>query len=369
MTTSALERPAEVSTRLSTWHDRALDFAERGIVPDSVIRAAIRRFCGHRLREIAGSDEAERHATVRKFAALMDAGPIALVPEAANQQHYELPPAFFEHVLGVHRKYSACLWDGHVQSLNDAEARSLRLTCERARVDNGMSILELGCGWGSLTLWMAKAYPGSTITAVSNSGPQRAFIESEMQRHGLANVRVVTADMNEFEPLSPVGGFDRVVSVEMFEHMRNWRRLLQRIARWMKPNGLMFMHIFCHRSTPYVFETEGAGNWMGRHFFTGGMMPSFDLLDACTDDMRVEKKHWIDGTHYAKTAEAWLANVDAQRSAIMPIMRETCGSHDARRWFQRWRMFFMACAELFAYRSGSEWGVGHFILARSAHPH
>ena len=321
-----------------------------------------------RLDRLRLKTEAKRYgvAPEKTIAALirdMQQSPVALNTDVANQQHYELPPAFFEKVLGAHLKYSSALWLDKVNDLDQAEADMLALTASRAGMQDGMDILELGCGWGSLTLWNATHYPNSRITAVSNSASQRRFIEQRCRERGLVNVQVITADMNHF---STDQRYDRIVSVEMFEHMRNWGSLLARVGTWLKDNARLFIHIFTHRQYAYRFETDGAGNWMGRHFFTGGMMPSDGLIFNFNQDLVVEK-HWrLNGRHYQKTAEAWLTNLDNHRHTIMPIMEQVYGSQKAAAmWLQRWRIFFMACSELWGYASGEEWMVSHYRLKRA----
>ena len=341
----------------------ATNWVEQGLVPDAVIRGAIRRLCGERLREISAEDCEAAGALTEAFAAGMDAAEIAPVPHLANEQHYEVPAAFFEQVLGPHRKYSSAWWPQGIAGLAQAEERALAATCERAGLVDGQSILELGCGWGSLTLWMAQRYPRSTITAVSNSHSQRAWIAGEAARRGLGNVEIITADMNRF---AAPARYERVVSVEMFEHMRNWRALFSRVHDWLVPGGAFFMHVFCHRSTPYAFTDGGPSDWMSRHFFSGGMMPSDDLAPRFQDHLRFLRRWRWDGRHYEKTANAWLANADAHRERLLPLLAATYGDANAAMWLQRWRIFFMACAELFGFRSGQEWWVSHYLFERPA---
>ena len=338
-----------------------LELAERGILPDPLIRMGIRMLDRLRLMTEARPDCEATLRAKQEFLARMRQGPVALVPEMANLQHYEVPPEFFQKVLGKNLKYSGCWWPAGVDSLDAAEDAMLQLYGRRAELSDGQQVLELGCGWGSLTLWMAARYPKSRITAVSNSAPQGRFIRETAATRGLANVEVVTADMNHF---ATEQRFDRVVSVEMFEHMRNWPLLLERIHGWLTPGGKLFIHIFTHRRFAYAFETEGADNWMGRYFFSGGMMPSDDLLLYCQDHLAIES-HWrVDGRHYQKTAEAWLANMDSRREEILPVLARVYGEKEAARWFQRWRIFFMACAELWGFRKGQEWLVSHYRLRR-----
>ena len=334
-----------------------IDWMERGYLPDGLIRIGIRRLLAERLRLAAAEDE--QH--LERLIAELRASPIAINAASANEQHYEVPAGFFQKVLGPRLKYSACWWPEEVKDLATAESAMLALSCERAELGFDQDILELGCGWGSLTLWLAEGYPDSRIVAVSNSHSQREFIEEQCRTRGLGNVQVITADINEFHPDRC---FDRVLSVEMFEHLRNYQELMARIHGWLKPGGKLFVHIFTHRQFAYPFETEGEDNWMGRYFFTGGIMPSRQLLPHFQDHLQLEEQWHLNGRHYQRTLEAWLVNQDQHREDIMTLFRATYGPEQAGRWFQRWRVFFMACAELFGYRGGEEWGVSHYRFAR-----
>ena len=339
-----------------TAFERAIDAAERGWIPDPVLRWAIRRACAARLRSEArarrsGDDAAATAAVVRELAQQ----PIAVATVQANAQHYEVPADFFREVLGPRLKYSCCWWGDGASTLAEAEASALDLTIARAGLADGQRILELGCGWGSLTLEMAARFPAASIVALSNAAGQRRFIEAEARRRGLDNVTVHTADINAY---TPAGDFDRIVSVEMFEHLRNHTAMFARLARWLRPGGSVFIHVFCHRRFAYPFESDGAGNWMGRHFFSGGLMPSLDLLPSIPGPLALEQAWQWPGGHYARTANAWLANLDAARDGVVALLAS--GGGDGARAFHRWRLFFLACAELFATADGREWGVAHY---------
>ncbi|MFK7959527.1 MAG: cyclopropane-fatty-acyl-phospholipid synthase family protein [Phycisphaerales bacterium] len=365
---------AEAERPLST----GIRLAERGWVPDALLRRGIRSLCRDRLREEREGGSEAIAAREAAFLAAMAGDQVAPVPEKANDQHYEVPADFYATCLGPHRKYSSCWWPEGTTTLAEAEAAALAETCRRAGLDepepngpgSGMDILELGCGWGSLTLWMGEHYPNARIRAVSNSASQRAHIMGEAERRGLGNIQVVTRDMNDFDAHRDVPGFagaDRIVSVEMFEHMRNWPELMRRAATWVRPDGSLFLHVFCHRTLVYPFQADGNDDWMGRYFFSGGIMPSADLATRFDRDFRVDEQWIWDGTHYGRTAEAWLEHLDRHRDQAMPILKRTYGA-DAKLWFQRWRMFFLACAELFNYDGGQEWMVVHWRLRPQSAP-
>lgn len=327
--------------------------AEAGRLPDAMIRTAIRQLLQGRLDMLEREGDSTE-ALIEK----LKGEPVAVDTAAANEQHYEVPTRFFLKVLGPRLKYSSCIWPEGVNTLADAEKAMLDLTCQRAAIEDGMDILELGCGWGSLTLWMAERYPRSRILAVSNSATQRAHIETQALDRGLDNVEVRTCDMNDFDPGRSV---DRIVSLEMFEHMRNPGRLLDRAAGWLNPGGKIFIHIFTHAGKPYLFEDKGREqDWMSKYFFTGGMMPSPDYLPKASQKLDLDEEWIVNGVHYSKTLEAWLDKQDAAKADILPILAGCYGEKDAALWFQRWRMFWMACSELFKYRNGEEWPVHHY---------
>lgn len=327
-------------------------------LPDSVTRLGIEFLVGRTNRRLASVPASAEPA----FAQTMTDHPIAEHTDAANEQHYELPPEFFVLTLGPRRKYSSCLYPTGKETLAEAEDHALAETVSHADLKDGQRILELGCGWGSLTLYMAARFPGSQIVAVSNSGPQRAYIESQAKAAGLSNVTVITADMNDFQP---EGLFDRVVSVEMFEHMANWTTLLARVKSWLKADGRLFIHVFTHRSQPYRFDRADKDDWIAQHFFTGGIMPSRGLIGHFPDSFALEQQwHWS-GRHYQQTAVHWLENFDANRPRIDQLLREVYGDL-APLWRRRWRLFYLATAGLFGHASGEAWGVSHYLLKPSA---
>ena len=329
---------------------------EKNLLPDWLIRIGIRRLLAGRIREeIARYDRPA-------YVADLKTRPLAEQTAAANEQHYEVPTRFYQLCLGRNLKYSGCLYPTGRESLDEAEDAMLALYAERARLADGQHILELGCGWGSLALYNATKFPAAQITAISNSRTQKEYIDAEAKKRGLTNLRIVTADINGFD-IEP-GRFDRVVSVEMFEHLKNYQRLFANIARWLKPGGLLFTHIFTHSRFSYHFFAQGPTDWMSRHFFTGGQMPAHDLLPQFQDDLKLVSEWKVNGTHYQKTAEHWLQNMDAHRAEIMPLFAQTYGPEQATKWWAYWRVFYMSCAELWGFRGGEEWLVSHYLFRK-----
>ncbi|GMU66775.1 MAG: hypothetical protein AMXMBFR36_30490 [Acidobacteriota bacterium] len=341
----------------------ATALVDRGVVPDPLIRFGIRRLLAGRLRDERRRAPLSAEARLAEWKLRQAAAPLAPLPDAANRQHYELPTEFFRLVLGPRLKYSSCWWPHGVEDLARAEEEMLALTAERAGVADGQETLDLGSGWGSLSLWLAERLPNARITAVSNSAPQGSFLRAEADRRGLTNVRHVKADINALELERR---YDRIVSVEMFEHLRNYAELFARLERWLAPGGALFVHVFCHRELAYPFEDHGASDWMARHFFSGGVMPSADLLPAFRGCLELDQRWLIPGFHYERTAEAWLANLDRRRDEALDVLERVHGPGAARTWLERWRVFFLACSELFGYRAGSEWLVAHYRFVAAA---
>ncbi|MCB9497754.1 MAG: class I SAM-dependent methyltransferase [Fibrobacteria bacterium] len=342
----------------------SIQLAESGKLPDPILRAGIRRLLRHRLAKLRSGGLEARADRLHAFLEDVSRQPLAVATEEANEQHYEVPAAFYELALGPNRKYSSCLYPTGSENLEVAERAMLDLTMERARLEPGQTILELGCGWGSLTLAMARRFPGNPILAISNSRSQREFILSKAAAEGLSNIEIQTVNMPDFLPHRT---FDRVVSVEMFEHMRNHKELFRRISTWMNPGALAFAHIFCHREDAYLFQEDGEDDWMGRNFFTGGMMPSEDLFHHLQDDLRLVR-HWrVSGLHYARTSEHWLQNLDRNAKLASRVLADPTKAGSGERRYRMWRLFFLACAELFAFRNGNEWYVSHYLWEKR-HP-
>lgn len=329
---------------------------ERGLVPDPLIRFGARRLSRRRLQEDSQRSAAELRRIHAQRMQEWAQGPIAVGTAAANDQHYEVPPGFFLKALGPALKYSSCLWESGTDTLAEAEIAMLELSAQRAGIAGGQQVLDLGCGWGSFSLWAAARYPDSQFTGISNSAPQRQFIESQAQARGLTNLRIITADINDFDPAQK---FDRIVSVEMLEHVRNHPALFERIARWLTADGQFFAHVFCHKTLTYAYEDRGEDDWMSRHFFTGGMMPSFDLFSHYDSHLSQQQSWWIDGHHYEKTSNAWLRNTDAHRQELIQVLG---GGDLGKLRLQRWRMFFLAVAEFFGIDQGRQWGIGHYLF-------
>ncbi len=340
------------------WYDK---FVEKDLVPDFLIRNRIRALLRQRLRdEDKGSPEANK-ANLLQLITELKASPIAINTAEANEQHYEVPTEFYQYCLGRHLKYSSGYWKDGVTDINTSEHDMLELTCERAELKDGQDVMELGCGWGSLSLFMAAKFPNSRFTVVSNSRTQKIYIDEIAKKRSISNLEVITSDINKF---SISKKFDRVVSVEMFEHMRNYQKLMKLVADALKPDGKLFVHIFTHKTLAYKFEVIDESDWMSKYFFTGGIMPSDDLLFYFDDDL-VKEQHWkVSGMHYSKTSEAWLENMDAHKTEIMPLFEKTYGKEQATKWWVYWRIFYMACAELWGFNKGDEWIVSHYLFRK-----
>ena len=345
---------------------KLINLAERGWIPDSLVRNGIQRLLTKRLKAETEKTDALQAERLRAFVAELDASPIAVDTDTANAQHYELPAQFFKLHLGPRLKYSCCLFATGRENLAGAEEAMLANYADRAQIVDGHRILDLGCGWGSFGLWAAARYPNSTVVALSNSQSQREYVEATAVERGITNLIVRTGNVVDFDFDADdlAGGFDRIVSIEMFEHMKNYRRLFAKVASWLKDDGRVFVHVFANRHLAYHFVDEGSDDWMARYFFSGGTMPSFDLFKTFDDDLVVEKRWWISGRHYERTAEDWLRRMDFKRDEILRLFETAYGVDEAERWFQRWRMFYMSVAELFGYDEGRQWGVGHYRLAK-----
>jgi cyclopropane-fatty-acyl-phospholipid synthase len=337
--------------------EHIINAAERAPLPDIVTNAGIHFLVSRTSRQL---ENAPFDVTGR-FAKDMTAFPIALATDEANDQHYEIPASFFELILGSRRKYSCCYYETPQSTLDEAERKALALTAEHAGIAHGQEILELGCGWGSLTLWLAEQFPTASITAVSNSTSQRDYIMQQAASRHFGNVKVITADMNNFETSQR---FDRVVSVEMFEHMANWRNLFERVNNWLRPDGRFFMHVFSHKHSPYRFDHTDKSDWIAQHFFTGGIMPSHDLVYQFQDILEVEQDWQWDGRHYAHTAHDWLTRFDRNEREIDVILNDVYG-RDRQLWKRRWRLFFLATKGLFGHNNGADWGISHYRLRKS----
>ncbi|MES2827347.1 MAG: cyclopropane-fatty-acyl-phospholipid synthase family protein [Bacteroidota bacterium] len=341
------------------WYDSLI---EQDKLPDFVLRQGIKKLLKQRLDDEILPDAEQQQQAFNDLLIELRNSPIAINTADANQQHYEVPTEFYQYCLGRHLKYSSGYWKPGVTDIDTSESDMLELTCQRADLQNGQDVLELGCGWGSLSLFMSARYPLSRFTVVSNSTTQKAYIDAAAKERGIENLTVITADMNTFQILQQ---FDRVVSVEMFEHMRNYKLLLQKVASFLKEDGKLFVHIFTHQTLAYKFEVKDETDWMSKYFFTGGIMPSNHLLFYFNDDLTVENMWAVNGMHYSKTSEAWLTNMDKHKKQIMPIFEQTYGKDQAVKWWVYWRLFYMACAELFGYNKGNEWMVCHYLFKKN----
>lgn len=336
------------------------------IIPDVLVRFFVRFFLSQALHGdftgvYRGGIEAA-HERKRAFLKEIAGMPIAVQTRDANEQHYEVPTAFYDLCLGERKKYSACIWDKSTSTLEEAERASLKQVCERAGVEDGMSILDLGCGWGSLSLWLAEHYPKAKIVGLSNSNTQREYIMSKCKERGFTNLTILTKDINEFDTDLR---FDRIMTIEMFEHMKNYPRLMGNCARWLNPGGKLFVHIFVHKLYPYHFVVRNDADWMAKYFFSGGTMPAADTLVYCQgEDLCIEDSWQSNGKHYAKTLDAWLARMDANLPKVRKLFRECYGKGNESKWIFQWRMFFIVCSESFGYGKGDEWFVMHYLFTK-----
>lgn len=332
---------------------------EKNKIPDFLIRIGIRKLLKQRLQQEKKSTVELQQAHLMKLIEELKNSPIAINTAEANEQHYEVPTKFYQYCLGKNLKYSSGYWKNGVTDINTSEDDMLEITCNRAELKDGQNVLEFGCGWGSLSLFMAKKYPQSTFTVVSNSRTQKLYIDEQAKQRGISNLTVITVNINDFTIDQT---FDRVVSVEMFEHMRNYQKLMKKVADCLKPGGKLFVHIFTHKDVAYKFEVIDETDWMSKYFFTGGIMPSDDLLLYFNEELSIEQ-HWhVSGMHYSKTSEAWLQNMDKHKAEIIPLFEDTYGKDQSVKWWVYWRIFYMACAELWGYNNGEEWIVSHYLF-------
>ena len=338
------------------WYNTLLS---RGLIPDFLLRRGVRSQGKQRLAMMVKGNLSNDY---EKFLKEASSGEIAVHTDDANNQHYEVDSEFFQYCLGKNLKYSSCYWDENTSSLDQAEDNMLELYCKRADVKDGMDILDIGCGWGSLSLFLANKYPNANITGISNSSSQKLFIDKEASKRNLRNLKIITSDINDFKSSKK---FDRIISIEMFEHTKNSKKLLDSIDSWLNPKGCFFMHDFAHKNNPYYFDKDQNNAWMAKYFFTGGMMPNHNLFRDLESNLNYQKSWMLSGTHYEKTSNAWLNKMDHNREKILTLFKENSDIKTAKRNFHFWRLFFIACAEIFGYANGSEWCVSHHLFNKS----
>lgn len=369
---SLIDARGEVSSlfdgvsRVMTLYGAFMALVERNAVPDVVLRAGIRRNLRVKCLKTFANVEDELRCEQDFIEDLRRRETIAIETDKANEQHYEVPTSFYELCLGSKKKYSCCLYEDARTTLDDAETAMLEKYCERGELKDGMAVLELGCGWGSLSLYLAEKYPKSKICGVSNSKTQKEFIDGEAAKRGLTNLEIVTRDVNKFEPPGGLGSYDRIVSIEMFEHMKNYDTLFQRCETWLKPGGCMFVHIFCHKTYPFHYDVEDESDWMSKYFFTGGTMPTDRMFAYFARKLHLKRQWRVNGKHYSRTCEDWLRNLDKNYKKAAPILDETYGKQNRTKWYVYWRLFFLSCSELFNYNDGNEWYVGHYLFEKLA---
>ena len=331
----------------------------RGLIPDWILRRGVRSQGKERLNMMNKVDSTKEYS---KFINEASTGNIAVNTDDANNQHYEVDSEFFKYCLGKNLKYSCCFWDENTLDLDAAEDNMLEIYSQRAQITDGMSILDIGCGWGSLSLFLAQKYPKSEITGVSNSSSQKIFIDSVASERNISNLNIITRDINDFRAEEK---YDRILSIEMFEHTKNTKKLMNLINDWLNPNGLFFMHVFAHKENPYYFDRDQKNAWMAKYFFTGGMMPNHNLFKDLKSNLEYQKSWILSGEHYERTSNAWLDKMDQNKSKILSLFERSNGSSVAKRKFHFWRLFYIACAEIFGYDNGNEWVVSHHLFKKS----